>query len=104
MIVYEGDPGPGAAKFKFRESQDGWDVLEIDDGYKMSVKATGWLYRASAYNTGWKIIGGKLYNHYWDGPVGVAWRGGVSGGSAPDRYSMGMDLTEVTNCVWVPAT
>ncbi len=89
------------AKFKV-ETMGGspvWDKWTLDDGNVVSLKATGWVYRSSAYPIGWKIVGNRLYNSYWHGPVGFAWRSTL----VPDACYMGMDLTDFT-CELVPAT
>jgi hypothetical protein len=86
------------AKFKLHPRDDGWADWEIDDGNYLSVKATGWVYRSSAYRTGWHVIDGKLYNNYWDGPVGYQYRYL----NVTTAYYMGMDLPEFT-CELVPA-
>ena len=89
----------GAAKFKLHPRNDGWAEWEINDGNRLSVKATGWVYRSSAYHTGWQVVDGKLYNDYWAGPVGYAHRRIL----VSDAYYMGMDLPVFT-CELVPTS
>lgn len=86
--------------FKLHPRSDGWAHWEIDDGNYLSLKATGWVYRSSAYPLGWRISDGRLYNDYWNGPVGYRYESG--GGFAAEAYYMGMRLPEFT-CELVPA-
>jgi len=81
----------------------GWSKWELDDGNWLSIKATGWIYRSSAYPIGWQIMkdaGGnsRLCNNYWAGEAGYDWKGGT----APDACYMGMKRSPFT-CELVPA-
>jgi hypothetical protein len=83
----------GALQFKLVPDGDGWARWEIRDddcnsGYHLECKATGWLYRASAYDTKFQIVDGKLYCSYWDGPVGSDYRYKL----VPAGRYAGMDL------------
>lgn len=94
-----GSPGGSALEFQLEEPDDqGWSRWNIRDnafnsGYRLSCKATGWLYRASAYDVKFRIVDHKLYcNYRWDGPVGSRYQSFlVSSG----QY-LGMDLPEFT--------
>ena len=89
----------GAAKFKLHPRNDGWAEWEINDGNRLSVKRTGWVYRSSAYHTGWAVVDGKLYNDYWDGPVGYEHHRVL----VSDAYYMGMEKPVFT-CELVPTS
>jgi len=97
VIFREGGPGAGALQFNLIPKDGGWFYWKIRDtpanaGYHLDCKATGWLYRASAYNTWFRIVDGKLYCSYWKGPVGSTYRSFlVSSG----QY-LGMDLPAFT--------
>jgi hypothetical protein len=91
----------GALRFKLSQDKQGWSRWEIHDdaansGYHLDCKATGWLYRASAYNTGFRVVDNKLYCNYWDGPVGS--RHHRWGSLDEDHDYLGMDLPVFT-CV-----
>lgn len=92
--------GAGAGcKFKVHQPDAiGWSNWEIDDGNWLSVKATGWVYRSSAYAIGWQIVGNNLYNSYWSGIVGYEHRRIL----VSEAYYVGMDLPPFT-CELVPA-
>ncbi len=93
----------GACQFKLEDTDGrGWSNWLIKvDGNHLSLKATGWYYRASAYTTRFAIIGGELHNDYWQGPAGSVYRSIlVSSG-----YYVGQDLGDratLTNCELVP--
>jgi hypothetical protein len=87
------------AKFMLHELEDGWAEWELDNGDYLSVKATGYVYRASAYRIGWQVIDSKLYNNYWPGPAGYKWD---SSTFVPGDYYVGMELPVFT-CELVPA-
>lgn len=94
VILIAGNPGKGALKFKAITLDDeGWQKWIIKDDasnsdYHLSCKATGWLYRASAYDVRFRIVDNLLYCNYWNGPVGSTYRSFlVSAG----QYA-GMDL------------
>lgn len=70
----------------------------LDDGNYLSLKATGWFYRSSAYPLPCVLIDGYLYNRYWDGKAGYSYRSGLE----PNAYYMGMGLPPFT-CELVPA-
>lgn len=98
VILSAGNPSIRALKFKAVTLDDqGWQkwIIKDDDsnsGYHLSCKATGWLYRASAYDVRFRIVDGRLYCNYWSGPVGSTYRSFlVSSG----QY-MGMDLPAFT--------
>lgn len=80
--------------------QNGWSHWELNDGNWLSIKATGWIYRSSAYPIGWKLIENNLYNTYWAGEAGSQWRDSFGETSG---YYMGMDLPVFT-CELIPAT
>ncbi len=98
------------SKFKLHPRGDGFDDWEIDDGYWLSMRATGWAYRSYyAQRIGWKIVDGKLYNNYWDPnkwqnyPAGSQWGEGLF---TSKGYYVGVDLGAdrvLTNCTLVPA-
>lgn len=90
----------GALKFKVEQPDDqGWSRWTIHDdsrneGYYMSCKATGWLYRATGYDVKFKIVGDQLFCNYWGGPVGSIFRSFlVSAGNY-----LGMGLPPLTAC------
>ncbi len=92
------------SKFKLHPREEGFDDWEIDDGYWLSIRATGWAYRSYyAQRVGWKIIDGKLYNNYWwmrmgRLPAGCQWGEGLF---TSKGYYVGMDLGDdkvLTNC------
>lgn len=98
VVLSAGGPGNSALKFNVSTSDnDGWQKWIIKDdasnsGYHLSCKATGWLYRATAYDVRFKIVDSKLYCNYWGGPVGSTYRSFlVSSG----QYT-GMDLPAFT--------
>jgi hypothetical protein len=73
-----------------------WNIRDNDcnDGYHLDCKATGWLYRASAYDTKFRIVDKKLYMNYrWKTAVGSEWRDGF--GETKGQY-VGADLPEIT--------
>ena len=80
VVFSEGPAGSAALRFKLSAPDDqGWSTWDIHDddwnaGYHLSCKATGWLYRASAYDVKFRIVDGKLYCSYWGGPAGSAYR------------------------------
>jgi len=92
MCIREGAPGGSAAKFQVDGETDGWPNWKIDDGNYLSVKATGWLYRSSAYPIGWVVANGQLMNTYWGGPVGFSYRSFL----VSTAYYLGMDLPVVS--------
>lgn len=93
----------GACEFKLEDTDGrGWSNWLIRaDGNHLSLKATGWYYRASAYTTRFAIINGELHNDYWNGPAGAVYRSVlVSAG-----YYVGQDLGDratLTGCELVP--
>ncbi len=82
------------AKFKLHPTTDGWAYWETEDGYWLSLKATGWAYRSYESNRiEWKIVDGKLYNKYWKSdwqnyPLGAEYRWV----SVSDAYYAGVGL------------
>jgi hypothetical protein len=86
------DLPPAKIKLKYEH------FWELDDGNYLSIKATGWVYRSSAYPIPWKIIDNYLYNGYWEGKAGYSYRSGLE----PNAYYIGMGLTPFT-CELVPA-
>ena len=104
VCLFAGPARAGALRFKLSEPDDeGWSRWDIhddaaNDGYHLSCKATGWLYRASAYDVRFRIVDGHLYCNYWSGPVGSDYRSFlISAG----QYA-GMDLPPFT-CELEPA-
>ena len=76
-----GAPSAATLKFQLEKPDDqGWSRWNIrdnayNDGYRLSCKATGWLYRASAYDVKFRVVDHKMYcNYRWDGPVGTEYR------------------------------
>jgi hypothetical protein len=74
-----------------------WQFWKIRDnscnaGYHLDCKATGWLYRASAYHTKFRIVDGKLYCSYWSGPAGSEFRSTL----VPPGQYIGMGLPVFT--------
>ena len=93
QVLGDSTDGAGPSKFKLEPVQGSdWDVWRLDNGNIMSLKATGWVYRSSAYPIGWKIVNGQLFNSYWGGPVGSVWRQAW----VPDCIYMGMGLDVIT--------
>ena len=91
-----------ACQFQLQDVDGGWAKWLIkDDGNHLSLKATGWYYRASAYATRFAVVNGLLYNDYWQGPAGAVYRSLlVSSG-----YYVGQDLGDeatLRNCELVP--
>jgi|GEM_PF-3995109 len=98
VVFNEGRAGASALKFYLSPpDKDGWSRWNIQDdaynsGYHLDCKATGWLYRASLYDTKFQIVNNQLYCSYWKGPAGSEYRSAfVSAG----RY-LGMDLPAFT--------
>ncbi len=98
-----------ASKFRLHPTTDGWAYWEIDDGYWLSLRATGWAYRSYEGNrVEWKIVDGKLYTKYWKSdwqnyPLGCELRGFLG---EEEVYFVGVDLGDanvLTNCELVPA-
>ncbi len=93
------------SKFRLHPGEDGFEYLEIDDGYWLSLNYDGWAYRSNnEYNSvGWKIVDGKLYSNYsrWEGyPLGCRWN------IKYQYYFVGVGLGDynvLTNCELVPA-
>src|SRR3954447_8231190 len=103
QVLGSGDGSSGPTKIKVHPPDPtGWSRWELDDGNWLSIKATGWIYRSSAYPIGWQIMkdaegNSRLYNNYWAGEAGYDWRGGA----VPDACYMGMKLSLFT-CELVP--
>jgi hypothetical protein len=104
-MVINGYPGP--SKFKlYPADENGFFYWEIDDGYWLSMRSSGWAYRSyEKQRIGWKIDDGKLYNSYWnlekwrDYPMGAQWSEGLF---TSKGYYVGVDLGDdrvLTNCV-----
>lgn len=98
-MAFNSPDGLQPAKFKLHQRPDGWADWEMDDGNYLSIKATGWFYRASHYRTGCLVVDGMLYNNYWSGPAGYAYRDVL----VPAAYYVGMDLPVFT-CELVPVS
>jgi hypothetical protein len=100
-MAFNSPDGLDPAKFQLHPRNDGsgWAEWEINDGNRLSVKATGWLYRSSEYPLGWQVIDNKLYTDYWPGPAGYAYRSTL----VTPAYYMGMDLPVFT-CELVPTS
>ncbi len=70
-VVFRKDLGKSALQFQIEKpDSDGWSRWNIRDddsnsGYHLSCKATGWLYRASAYDVKFRIDNSKLYCSCW---------------------------------------
>jgi len=92
MCIRSGPRGGSAAKFQVDGETDGWPNWKIDDGNYLSVKATGWLYRSSAYPIGWVVANGQLINTYWGGPTGYSYRSFL----VSTAYYLGMGLPPIT--------
>jgi hypothetical protein len=95
-----------ASKFKLHPRADGWADWEIDDGNYLSLKLTGWAYRASDsdYRIGWQIVDGKLYNAYWSSdwnsyPAGCEYNTFL----VSTAYYVGVKLENAFTCELVPA-
>lgn len=79
-VVFRALDGTGVLKFYLSPpDQDGysrWNIVDdaSNKGYHLDCKATGWLYRASLYNTKFQIVGDHLHCNYWDGPAGSTYR------------------------------
>jgi hypothetical protein len=88
-----GDPRGGCElRFKQMEGQM-WYTAEVKaDEYKLCLKLTGWMYRASYYTAGF-LIGddGKLYVDSWSGPLGCA----NSYKLMPNTYFVGAALPNI---------
>lgn len=95
-ICVNDDPG-----YKFRPNlgSDGWEQWECQDGNYLSLKATGWYYRSSAYPLWFKIVDGKLYNSYWDGPAGSVERRIL----VSDARYVGQGFPELAGCEFIAA-
>jgi hypothetical protein len=98
VVLSEGPAGGSALKFYLSPpDKDGWSRWNIQDdswnsGYHLDCKATGWLYRASLYDTKFQIVNDQLFCSYWKGPAGSDYRSTfVSAG----RY-IGMGLPAFT--------
>jgi hypothetical protein len=80
VVFNKGGAGTAALKFKLETpDKDGWQQWTIHDdarneGYHLSCKATGWLYRATGYDVKFRIVDRHLYCSYWGGPVGSTFR------------------------------
>lgn len=108
VVFNPGPSSPSGSTLQFQlEAPDdqGWSRWNIrdnafNDGYRLSCKATGWLYRASAYDVKFRVVDHKMYcNYRWDGPVGSEYNEvWVSAG----QY-LGMNVPEFT-CDLVEAT
>ena len=100
MVLGTSTDGAGPAKFRVEMmgGNDGWEQWTLDSGNVLSLKATGWVYRSSAYPIGWKIVNNQLFNSNWGGAVGSEWRQAF----VPDCIYMGNDLPSFT-CELVPA-
>ncbi|HET9365587.1 MAG TPA: hypothetical protein VFP71_11325 [Candidatus Angelobacter sp.] len=76
VVFGEGAAGKAALKFYLSPPDaDGWCRWNIQDddsnsGYHLDCKATGWLYRASLYDTKFRIVDRHLYCSYWGGAAG----------------------------------
>lgn len=99
VVFSKGGPGNSALRFKLHTPDDQgwsrWDIHDDDynDGYYLSCRATGWLYRATGYDVKFRIVSGKMYcNYRWNGPVGSEYRHILV---SPGRY-LGMDLPDFT--------
>jgi hypothetical protein len=98
VMLQAGPPEKNALKFKLVPLDDqGWQRWEIRDdaynsNYHLSCKATGWLYRSPMYDVRFRIVGGKLYCSYWNGPVGSTYRSFLV---SPGQYT-GMSLPGFT--------
>lgn len=74
VVLSAGPAGSTALQFKLHPPDNwGWSTWEIhndpyNDGYHLSCKATGFLYRASAYDVRFQIVDSKLNCSYWGGP------------------------------------
>jgi hypothetical protein len=71
----------GALQFKLsapdKAGYSRWTIRDDDanSGYHLDCKATGWLHRASAYDTKFRIVDKKMYMNYrWSGPLGSEYR------------------------------
>lgn len=100
IVMAAGPAAASALRFKVETPDDkGWSRWKIHDdsrneGYHMSCKATGWLYRATGYDVRFKIVGEQLFCNYWSGPVGSEYRSFlVSSGNY-----LGMELPPLTAC------
>jgi hypothetical protein len=76
-VVFGAEPAGGAALQFYPGPPDGngwcrWNIKDDDwnSGYHLDCKATGWLYRASLYDTKFQIVDGQLHCSYWGGPAG----------------------------------
>jgi hypothetical protein len=99
-VIFNEGASAGGSALKFYLSppdKDGWSRWNIQDdpfnsGYHLDCKATGWLYRASLYDTKFQIVNNEMHCSYWKGPAGSEYRSFlVSAG----RY-LGMDLPKFT--------
>lgn len=91
MTLGSSQGGSPPAKFKLWGTRAPYQWV-LDDGNFLSVKATGWVYKSSAYPLFWEIVDNSLYNSYWDGPVGYSFRSGLE----PNAYYMGMVMPSFT--------
>jgi len=92
------DSGWPATKFKILKPDPiGWSIWELENGEFLSLKATGWLYRSSAYPLGFQIVDNRLYNNYRGGTAGSAWKNGL----VPSQYYTGVGCDEFI-CELVP--
>lgn len=91
VCIRRGTPGASSLKFKVDGEKDGWPVLRLSDGNVLSVKATGWVYRSSAYPIGWSLDGNQLVCTYWGGPLGVDHHRFL----VSDAWYLGFDLPPV---------
>jgi hypothetical protein len=104
VIFNEGPAGGSALQFYLGPpDKDGWARWNIRDdsansGYHLDCKATGWLYRASLYDTKFQIINTQLHCSYWSGPAGSDYRSTLV---SPGRY-LGMGLSNVFTCSLEP--
>jgi hypothetical protein len=99
-MAFNSPDGLKPAKFKIHPPKaNGFSEWELDDGNFLCLKATGYMYRASAYRVGWALSKGHLYTDYrWDGPTGYKYDDVL----VPSAYYIGMDLPAFT-CELVPA-
>ena len=98
-MAFNSPDGLKPAKFKVHPPKaNGFSEWEIDDGNYMCLKATGYVYRASAYRIGWAIFKDNLYSDYWGGPTGYKY----DDKAVPAAYYIGMDLPKFT-CKLIPA-